>query len=164
MQHREITAAVIAEIDRLVAEGCEHAAIAQRVGVTEYVVQVMVGDKGRVGRPAPKQSQGSRYPHRPNTTDAATVRMIQRMLDVGILRHREIAREAGVSANFVSMVSQGKRVPLDTSRPSLAADERFLMATIRCSVCRRRISIVPCRACRTVRESKKPLGACECLC
>ena len=155
MERREITAAVVAEIDRLLAEGRRHTTIAKRVGVTKYVVQVIVRDKERCGRPTPKRCNGSRYPHRPNTTDAATVRMIQRMLEVGILRHYEIAREAGVSSNFVSLVAQGKRVPLDTSRPPLAADERFLPVPIRCSVCRRKISIVPCRACKAVRESKK---------
>ena len=155
MERQEITTAIVAEIDRMLAEGRRHTTIAKRLGVTKYVVQVIVHDKDRIGRPAPKNSDGSRYSHRQNTTDVATVRMIQRMLEVGILRYTEIAREVGVSKNFVIRVAQGKRVPLDTSRPSLAAGERFLPMPIRCSVCRRKLSIVPCRACRAVRESKK---------
>ena len=153
LQRRAITAAVVAGIDRLLAERRRHTTIAKRLGVSKYLVQVVAHDKDRIGRPAPKQDEGFRYPNRPNATDAATVRMIQRMLEVGILRHPEIAREVGVSRNFVSEVAVGKRVPLDTSRPPLVSDERFLPESIRCSVCRRRISIVPCRACKAVRES-----------
>ena len=156
MQHREITSAVVAEIDRLLADGRRHKTIAESAGVSEYVVQVIAKDKDRANRSAPQHTDvASHYPHRSNTVDVATVRMIQRMLGAGVLYHCEIAREVGVSDNFVTQVAQGSRVALDTSRPPLAADEQFLRMPIRCSVCRRRISVVPCRACRAVRESKK---------
>jgi hypothetical protein len=73
MQRREITAAVVGGIDRLLAEGRRHTTIAKRLGVTKYIVQVIARDKGRMGRPALAESDGSHYPHRPNAVDAATV-------------------------------------------------------------------------------------------
>lgn len=157
MRHREIIPEIVAGIERLLKRGCDHAEIAERLGVSPYVVEVIANDAERVGRRPPRRDKGYRYPSRPNTADMATVRMIQRMLDVGILRHKEIAREAHVSANFVTMVAQGERIPLDTSRPPLLPKERFLKVPIRCSLCGRRLSIVPCRACQAVRESNSIL-------
>ena len=155
MRHREITPIVVAGIDRLLRQGCAQAEIAQRLGISQYVVEVIAGDTERRKRRAPMRDKGYRYPSRPNTADMATIRMIQRMMDVGILRHREIAREAGVSPNFVSLVATGKRIPLDTARPPLVEGERFVKMPVRCSICGRRISIVPCRACHALHESKE---------
>ncbi len=156
MEHRrEITAMVVAVIDRMLAEGRRQKTITERLGVSPYVVGVIARDKERIGHPAPKEPDGDRYPNRPNTADAATIAMIRRMLDVGILFHYEIARDVGVSTNLVTQVALGKRVPLDTSRPPLSAGERFLRRPIRCSVCHRKISVLPCRACRTVREATR---------
>jgi DNA-directed RNA polymerase subunit N (RpoN/RPB10) len=155
MRHREITDIVVAGVDRLLGQGRDRAEIAERLGVSKYVVGVVADDKERRRRRAPKRDKAYRYPSRPNTADMATIRMIQRMLDVGLLYHKEIAREAGVSANFVTLVATGKRLPLDTARPPLADDECFLKMPVRCSTCGRRISIVPCRACRAVDEAKE---------
>ena len=79
--------------------------------------------------------------------EATTICRIQRMLEVGWLNHQGIAREAGVSANLVADVASGKRPAITLSRPILAEGERFLPKPVRCSVCRVRISVVPCRAC-----------------
>jgi len=79
--------------------------------------------------------------------------MVQRMLAAGILRQGEIARESGVSPSLVSAVAAGRRQPISTWRPCLQEGERFLPEPIRCSVCRANISVVPCRACRTRRNS-----------
>lgn len=157
MRHREIILEVVAGIERLLKRGCDHGEIAERLGVSPYVVEVIANDEERVGRRSPRRDKGYRYPSRPNTADLATIRMIQRMLDVGILRHNEIAREAGVSANFVTFVATGKRIPLDTSRPPFLPEERFLKVPIRCSLCGGRISIVPCRACQAMRDSNSIL-------
>jgi len=96
---------------------------------------------------------GRRAPNSQKGIDAATIRSIQRMLGAGMLPHAEIAREAGVSTNMVSDVAAGRRQAVTMGRPPLADDERFLAEPIRCSVCRAKISIVPCRACRTRRET-----------
>lgn len=160
MQHREITAAVVAEIDQLLADDLPIAIIAKHTDVSQYVVERIARNPNR---PRPRarleETQRRPYRHRINAVDFATVRMIERMLSVGILRQKEIAREAGVSHNFVNEIARGVRAVYDSSRPPLAPGERFLRIPIRCSVCRRMISIVPCRACRAVRESKRPSSA-----
>ena len=151
-QRREITAEVVQQVDRLLAEGVDHATISARLGITEYVVGVIAGDAH--GHEEGEGGDHSR-PHvapRQNAVDAATVRMIQRMLAVGWLNHIQIAREAGVSPNFVSQVATGKRLVMATTRPPLDHGERFLPKTIRCSGCRRRILVVPCRICRALRQ------------
>jgi len=150
MDRREITAAVVEEADRLLAEGVDHAVIAARLKITEYVVQVIAGDKLRVGRRQPPQRHPSSAANPQRGVDAATIRMIQRMLAVRILNHREIARETGVSEHLVGRVAAGQRLTLSTERPAVFKDleERFLPQPIRCSGCHAMISIVPCRACR----------------
>ena len=45
MDHTVVTAAVITEADRLLAEGLDHATIAAQLGITEYVVGVVANDK-----------------------------------------------------------------------------------------------------------------------
>jgi len=150
MDRRLITAAVAEEADRLLAQGEDHATIAARLRITEYVVGLMAENRENDDQRPPARST-QRFPHRKNFVDAVTVRRIQRMLDVGWLNHTQIAREAGVSLNFVTKVVQGERLPISTEGPVLDEGERFLPAPIRCSVCRGLISIVPCRACRTRR-------------
>jgi len=152
MDRREITAAVVEEADRLLAEGVDYATISARLGITEYVVRVIADDKHRRGRRQPRAYFKRRIHNRQNAVDAATVRMIQRMLAVGWLSHVRIAREAGVSANFVTQVAKGKRLPVATTRPALDEGERFLPEPIRCSGCRRRIAVVPCRICKALRR------------
>lgn len=152
MHRVEITAAIVQEADRLLAEGVDYATISARLGITEYVVGVMAGDQLREGRPQPRDVFDGRRPNRQNAVDAATVRMIQRMLAVGILKHHEIAREAGVSPAFVGSVALGRRAAVDTSRPPLNDGEQFLKAPIRCSGCHGMISIVPCRLCKARRQ------------
>jgi hypothetical protein len=83
--------------------------------------------------------------------EAVTVRRIQRMLDVGWLNHKEIAREAGVSANFVADVASGRRQAVTLGMPILTEGEQFLPRPIRCIGCAALISVVPCRGCRARR-------------
>ncbi len=76
--------------------------------------------------------------------------MIQRMLGVGVLNQRQIAREAGVSAHIVQMVSTGKRSDR-YHRATLCLrrlGELFLEEPVRCQECGAMIHITPCRACR----------------
>jgi hypothetical protein len=162
MDRREITAAVVEEADRLLAEGVEHATISARIGITQYVVRVMADDKLRIGRKQPRQKSTRRGKRMHQGVDAATIRRIQRMLEVGILSHYQIAREAGVSDHLVGRVAAGRRAAVSTERPAVFKDlgERFLPTPIRCQGCRAMISIVPCRACRAQRPSsrKNPSG------
>jgi len=147
---RGITAAVVEEADRLLAEGLDHATISARLGITQYVVGVMAGDTLRVGRPQPRQQFTRRVNNAGRGTDAATIRMIQRMLEVNILNFGEIAREAGVSRSVVEKVARGEREAVGTERPFVFEDlgERFLPRPVRCPGCGAMVSIVPCRACR----------------
>ena len=91
--------------------------------------------------------------------DAVTIRMIQRMIDVGILNYGEIAQEAGVSRGVVEGLATGKREPVSTERPIVFKDlgERALPKPIRCSGCRATITVVPCLVCRARRESGRNL-------
>jgi hypothetical protein len=153
MDRRQITAALVEEADRLLAQGMDHAVIVARLKITEYVVQVIGGDKLRVGRRQPPQHHPSAAVNPSRGVDAATIRMIRRMLAVGILNHREIAREAGVSDHLVGRVAAGQRLTLSTERLAVFKDlgEQFLPEPIRCSGCHALISIFPCRACRARR-------------
>ena len=164
MEHREITAAAIMEVDRLLAEGIDHAAISARLGITEYVVGVVAHDKlGRGRRPRPDR-HGYRAENSQRGVDAASIRMVQRMLQVGMLPRREIAREAGVSLNIVEEVAVGKRLPLSTERPFAFQDlgERILAESLRCWGCGGVLSIAPCRTCRARRERPVPRFSCSC--
>ena len=154
MYRKPITAAAIDHVDRLLAEGKDHALIAGQTGVTEYVIGVIVGDKLRVGRPQPSDRFARRSTNPIRSIDAGTIRMIQRMLGVGVLNQRQIAREAGVSAHIVQMVSTGERLTVTTERPLVFAElgELFLEEPIRCQECGAMIYITPCRACRARRN------------
>jgi DNA-binding CsgD family transcriptional regulator len=153
MYRAEITAELVAEAQRMLADGVDHATIAQRLDITPYVVGLLACNRhlkacGKtprcVSRPVPNMQRG---------IDAVTIRMVQRMLAAGVLRQGEIAREVGISSNMVAEVAHGKRLPVSTWRPYLQEGERFLPAPIRCSVCRANISVVPCRACQARREA-----------
>jgi hypothetical protein len=159
MDRRVITAAIVEQADRLLVFGIDHATIAARLGITEYVVDVMAGDRLRNGRKQPPQQQRSTRRRGPTHqgTDAVTIRRIQRMLAVGILNHSQIAREVGVSNHLVAKVARGRRAPVSTERPAVFRDlaEHFVRRPIRCKVCGALISIVPCRACRACDVSQK---------
>jgi len=150
MDRKQITAAVIEEADRLLAEGIDHAVIATQLGLTEYVVDVIAGDTIGRGRKQPPQKHIRRVTNAQRGIDATTIRMIQRMLAVSWLSSGEIAREARVSRSVVERVAAGKRPAVNTGRPIVFKDlgERFLHKPIRCPGCHGMISIVPCRACR----------------
>jgi len=152
MERTQITAAVVEEIDRRLAQQEAPAAIAARLKVSQYVVGVVAGDKLGKGRPQPRDLFAQRAPNSSRGVDATTIRMIQRMLQVGILRRRQIAHEAGVSLNIVEQVAVGKRLPTTTGHPIVFKDlgERFLEEPIRCAHCGAMLSIVPCRACRAL--------------
>ena len=152
MERTVITAAVIAEVNRLLAEGVDHATIATRLGITEYVVGVVDGDELGKGRPQPPGLSHRRQENSACRAEATTIRMIQRMLQVGMLCRRQIAREAGVSLNIVERVAVGKRLPINGGRPAVFKDlgERFLEKPILCTQCGGMISIIPCRACRAL--------------
>lgn len=154
MQRRQITAAVVMGIDRLLAQGLDHQAIAERLGISRHVVGVVDGDTLGKGRPQPPDLYNRRAPNRSDGVDAATIRRILRMLQVDMLTRRQIAREAGVSLNVVEDVVAGRRPPISTERPIIFKDlgERFLERPLRCSRCGVLISISPCRACRALRS------------
>ena len=152
MDRREITAAVVEEADRLLAEGVDHATIAARLRITEYVVGVLADNRQRNRRRQPRDLFARHVRHRQNAVDASVVRMVQRMLLVGILNHRQIALEAGVSPNFVTQIASGRRAAVSTLQPILSKGERFVPEPIRCGGCGRRIVVTPCRICRALRR------------
>jgi len=158
LDRREITAEVVEEADRLTASGADAATIATRLGITEYVARLLFRNASlprRLGRPRPSSRQ---VINARSGLDATTIRRIQRMLEVGWLSHREIAREADVSANAVGDVASGKRLAVTLTPPILSEGEEFLPRPIRCPVCRARVSVVPCRACGARREAEKVAG------
>ena len=75
MRHREITATVVAGIDRLLDQQCPRAEIAKRLGVSEYLVGVIAGDGIGRQRRRPPVIVGRKAPTPLRCTDAATVRM-----------------------------------------------------------------------------------------
>jgi len=150
MNRREITAAVVDQADLLLAFRLDHAAIAARLGLTEYVVGVIASDRQRDGRRQPPDLYARHVRNRQKAVDVSVIRMIQRMLAVGILNHRQIAREAGVSINFVTQIASGDRTAVSTLRPVLSDGERFVPESVRCSKCGRKIYVVPCWACRAL--------------
>ena len=152
MERTEITAAVVEEIERLSAQRVAPTTIAARLKVSEYVVGVVESDTLGKGRPQPRDLFRRRARNRPRGVEATTIRMIQRMLQVGMLPRREIAREAGVSLNVVERVASGKRLLVNSGRPVVFKDlgERCLKKSILCKQCGGTIFIVPCRACRAL--------------
>jgi len=154
MGRQEITPPLVDQIEELLATKVDAAAIAERLGVTPYVVEVIANDVDRRDGPSrPTWQLSRRVPNSKPGIDASTIRMIQRMLAAGVLNHQAIAREAGVSTNTVSDVATGKRQAVTTTRVTLDEGEQFLAEPIRCGACGALISVTPCRACRA-RESK----------
>jgi hypothetical protein len=152
MDRTEVTAAMVRKAESMLDAGARHATIAGRLGLTSYVVGLLARNRHLPPGGPSSRSLARRIPNTQRGIDAPTIRMVRRMLDVGILPQVEIARLAGVSANTVGDVASGKRLPLSTWEPYLQAGERFLSEPIRCSVCRGLVTVVPCRACRTRRE------------
>jgi hypothetical protein len=155
MERRQITPAVVKGIDRLLAQGLDRATIAARLGITPYVVGVVAHDRHGRGRSPGRRRSDYPSDQTNQCLDSATIRMIQRLLDAHWLDFGEIAREVGVCQPIVEDVAAGKRPAITTERPFTFDDlaERFVEETIRCSVCGATLNIVPCRACRTRRES-----------
>ena len=148
MKHRDITAAIVMDVDRLLAEGVGSSSIATRLGISEYVVEVIAGDKMGRGRQPPATPSGQSAKSSPGI-DAITLRRIQRMLKVGWFNHEQIAREACVSANTVTEVARGRR-PISTLRyMEINEGELFVSEPVRCKLCGSQLSVLPCRACRT---------------
>lgn len=148
MQRTEITAELVAKADLLATFGIDAPMIAARLGITEYVADLLARNASLppcLGQPHPS---GQRAPNSQRGLEATTIRRIQRMLDVGWLNSQQIAREAGVSADIVGRVASGKRKALTLARPRLSRGERFLREPIRCRGCHALLSVVPCRACR----------------
>ena len=154
MRHREITQTVVAGIDRLLDQGCAYAEIAKRLAVSEYLVGVVASDKIGRRRRLPPAICGRQPPVPPRSTDAATVEMVRRMLELNRFSHRQIGREIGVSKRTVERIAVGERLPDSTERPLVFKElgERFLKWPIRCKECGAKISIAPCRACRALRS------------
>jgi len=154
MDRKEITSSLVKQVETLLAEKVDSAAISGRLGITQYVVEVIANDVDRpVGHSRPPCRTSRRVPNTKPGIDASTIRMIQRMLAVGILNHAAIAREAGVSPNTVSDVAAGRRKAVTTRRLNPGKDEQFLPQPIRCGECGSLISVAPCRACRARREA-----------
>jgi hypothetical protein len=155
MDRTEITAAIVRKIERMLAKGTDHATIASRLVITKHVVMVIANDKLRSdGNPPRQRFVSHRNTNAQNAIDAATIRMIQRMLEVRMLPHAEIARQAGVSASTVNDVAKGKRQAVTLIRPLLNQGERFLSRPIRCPDCRAMVSVMPCRACASKQIKK----------
>ena len=153
-RQREITADLVHRAEQMLRVGINVPRIASRLGVTQYVVRVIAGDdECRDGSPSPQRAVRRRVPNSTPSIDPATIRMIQRMLAVGMLTHVQIAREAGVSPNTVTDVASGNRPAVAVWSPCLRRGERFVPEAIRCSVCRAMISVVPCRACEATRHA-----------
>jgi hypothetical protein len=153
MARKEITPALVEQVECLVAERVALPTISARLGITEYVVEVIANDDRRRDRPSlPQRTVSRRIPNTKPGIDATTIRRIHRMLATGILSHVQIAREAGVSVNTVSDVVTGKRKAVTTKQLNPCRGEQFLPEPIRCGQCGAMVSIMPCRACQARRQ------------
>lgn len=147
MDRKEITAEIVAGIERLLLFGLKPAAIASRLGVSRYVVRVIAGDKHRPACAPPTEPKSRRIPNACRALDASTVRMVRRMLDVGFLPPSEIAREARVSESTVSVIARGQWRVGERFPPRLMDGEQYVSEGTRCPTCGAAIVVVPCRAC-----------------
>lgn len=152
MDRTYVTAGIVANVEKLLSQGEEHPVVAAEVGITPYIVGLIALNAGR----APANIKPPKSNRRIRTVqagvDAVTVRRIQRMLRARWLNHREIAREAGVSTNFVAGVASGRRQAVTLGSPILNEGERFLPKPTRCTACAALISVVPCRGCQARRN------------
>ena len=149
MSRRTITASLVEEIDRLLADGLAPAVISERLNVTPYVIGVLIGDEEGRGRKPPPDRYQTSEPKRSQTIDAMTLWRIERMLKVGWLEHEQVAREAGVACKIVSEVAMGKRPLAIMRHRRMPQGQMLLCEPIRCSRCGASVYIVPCRACYT---------------
>jgi len=152
----EITPELIAQAERLLAEGHPQDQIAKELGITAYVVGLIAE---QLGKSSSKKPSCSRKPPRqrpcqprPAGLDAATIRLIQRMLALNWYHNSEIGLAARVSHDIVGAVKAGRRKAVNQARPVLSEGERFIPETIRCPTCGYRVEILPCRICAATRE------------
>jgi len=148
MDRAIITTKLIGEAEQLLNEGLGYAEVARRLRITVYLARLLSGERLRTF--GNRRKDTSPHQMRPSWkyVDVATVRMVHRMLAVGILTYKEIAREAAVSHETVVRIASGKRLAISTNRPVLARGETFLREPIRCGECGNLISVRPCRLCR----------------
>lgn len=153
---RLITAEAVRKIERLLAEGKPHDAIAAQCEVSSYVVGVIANDDERP-RKAPRQrrKRKRRAVRERVQLDAVDVWRIQRMLSVGWLNAEEIAREVGVGGDTVLRIAAGKRPAITLVPVPLCPGEKFLAVPVRCKGCGGLISVSPCRVCAVRREKEK---------
>jgi len=150
MQHSQITAELVAEAERRLSAGADAATIAAELGLTPYVAELIAENRHLPLRVCTAQPLSTRKPQ--DRYDAVTIRMVERMLEVGILPQVQIGREAGVSEKTVSDIASGRREAVTTEKPTLRVGERFMRRPIRCRACGAKIVVTPCRACRVERE------------
>jgi hypothetical protein len=149
MVRAPITAAVVEEIDRLLAMCFAPATISEWMNVSEYLVHVIDGDAIGKGRRPPHDSSNDRSMSHSDAVDAMTIRRIQRMLAVRWLNREQIAQEVGVLANTVSQVAHDRRLFRVPRHREVGDTQAVLREPIRCKSCGASISIAPCHACYT---------------
>jgi len=148
MERREITAAVVEEAQRLLAEGMDPSTIATRLGITEYVADLLARNVSEKPDRIPPPRTARRVPNSQRAVGATAIRGVQRMLEAGLLSKGEIARAAGVSDSTVYDVAAGKRPAVNRRTMVHGKEEQVLLVPIRCRGCRALISVIPCRVCR----------------
>jgi len=94
MERREITAAVVEEAQRLLAEGMDPSTIATRLGITEYVADLLARNVSEKPDRIPPPRTARRVPNSQRAVGATAIRGVQRMLEAGLLSKGEIARAA----------------------------------------------------------------------
>lgn len=147
MKRKEITAETVAEIERLLKAGFMPAEVACQLEVSSYIAEVIAHDDGNRNHPAPAPESPSRLIKFRAPIDIGTIRIIKRLLSVGILSYAEIGRDLGVSKSVVRDVAGGKRIAVVFTRPFLSPGEKFLSRPRRCGTCGANLVVSPCRAC-----------------
>lgn len=149
MNHREITSGVVADAEKLLADGLDAAVVADRLGISLYVVKTIAQEHQSRNQPAPPAIPKKRFSEPQKRIDTGTIHNIQRMLNSSSCNHSEIARQLGISNKTVARVATGQRQTLSVSKSHLASGERSLSKPHRCRRCRALIHILPCRTCFT---------------
>jgi hypothetical protein len=137
--------------------GFKPSRIAARLGIRKYVVRVIARDKHRPVCAPPTEPKSRRIPNACRSIDASPIRMVHRMLAVGILPPGEIAREARVSESTVGAIARGERHAGEGFPPRLMEGERYVREGTRCSTCGANIIVIPCRACSLRKNSASML-------
>ena len=137
MERRPITADLVARADRLLEYEVKPQTVARRLGISPYVIRLIVRDKTRYLRPVPPPRPDEPAPDPRRSTDAVTIRMIQRMLAINWLDYAEIGREAGVSQRLVEQVAAGRRLAISTEQHMLDKEfgEHAVRVPVRCPEC-----------------------------